>query len=202
MLDRRRFMMLAAGAAGFALLPGFARGQTGLTVEEVLSDPTAPVRGNPDGDVTLVEYFDYQCPACKGSHAEVMRAVETDGKVRLVMKDWPIFGEASVYASHLVLAAVPTGGYAHAQEALLNTKGALSRQAVETTLEKAELDVETLRNAYRERKGEIDALIMRNSHQAEAFGFPGTPAFVAETTLYPGVMDEKALLEAFAKARG
>ncbi len=93
------------------LLPAKQVQAQGLTVEDVLFDLDNPVLGNPDGDVTVVEFFDYQCLYCRANHTELIDVVAEDGNVRLVMKDWPIFGPASIRASQLALGAVHVGAY-------------------------------------------------------------------------------------------
>src|ERR1700724_462175 len=108
---RREALGLLSGSAamlGIAIAPGSALAQGGeetvLTEALVLRDPDIPVAGNPDGDITIVEWFDYQCPYCRKLEPELQRVIKGDGKVRLVLKDWPILGPASVYASRLALA--------------------------------------------------------------------------------------------------
>ena len=91
---------LLLGAGAVSLWPETGQAQQ-LTIDAVFNDPDAPVQGNPDGDVTLVKYFDYQCPFCKRMHPMLKDVVAEDGNVRLVMKDWPIFGAASIRASLL-----------------------------------------------------------------------------------------------------
>jgi protein-disulfide isomerase len=76
-----------------------------LTTEAYLRDPDAPVAGNADGNLTVVEFFDYQCPYCRAMHADLKRFLAEDPKIRFVFKDWPIFGDASVYAARVALAA-------------------------------------------------------------------------------------------------
>lgn len=202
MIDRRNFLRLAAAGSGLLVLPAAAFAQTGLSVEEVLRDPRAPVLGNPDGDVTVIEYFDYQCPYCKRGYPAVVDAVQADGRTRLVMKDWPIFGAPSLRASRLVLAGVETGEYKAAHDALMDTPAMLSDSDVDETLQGAGLDPQRLIDAYRGQAEWIDALLQRNSKQAEAFRFLGTPSFVVETTLYPGVLGKDDLVEAINEARG
>ena len=80
---------------------GQSIGDEGLSRDSVLRDPEIPALGNPNGDVTIVEYFDYQCPYCKKVDPELMRVAQEDGKVRVVFKDWPIFGGASTYAAKM-----------------------------------------------------------------------------------------------------
>ena len=200
-MKRRGF--LAAGAAATLTVgsAGIARAQTGLTVEMVHFDPVNPVLGNPAGDVTLVEFFDYQCPYCKKAHPDVMRAVEEDGNVRLLMRDWPIFGEASLHASRLVLAA-GSSGYRSALEALFRTEGALTAQQIDNLLTEAGFDIAALDASYRANSDTINGLLERNMNIAEAFGFSGTPSFVVGTQLFFGYLDRAALDEAISAARG
>ena len=108
-IDRRAFLSSALALGTLILLPepSSAQGLADISKEAVLNDPEVPVLGNAKGDVTLVEWFDYQCPYCKKAHPEIMRLVRDDGHIRLVMKDWPIFGPSSLYASRLTLAAGP-----------------------------------------------------------------------------------------------
>ena len=101
---RGALRLLGAGALmlGLDTAPVAAIGQSDddnvLNEAAVLRDPDIPVAGNVDGDITIVEYFDYQCPYCRKLEPELQQAVKNDGKVRLVFKDWPILGPASVYA--------------------------------------------------------------------------------------------------------
>jgi protein-disulfide isomerase len=93
-----------------------------LTEDIVLRDPDIPVLGNPDGDITVVEYFDYGCPPCKTMAPDLARIVRNDGHIRLIFKDWPILGGASVHAAKLVLAAKYQGKFAEAHDARRWTK--------------------------------------------------------------------------------
>ena len=95
-----------------------------LTKDAVLRDADNPVLGNPQGDITIVEYFDYQCPYCKKVAPELAKVVKDDGKIRLVPKDWPILGDPSKYAAKLVLAAKFQNKYQAAHEALISRQDA------------------------------------------------------------------------------
>jgi protein-disulfide isomerase len=107
-LSRRQALgMLGAGALGASLAVGPARAESEekvLTEALVLRDPDIPVLGNPDGDISIVEYFDYNCPYCRRIAPEISQVVQDDGKVRLVLKDWPILGETSKIAARMALA--------------------------------------------------------------------------------------------------
>ncbi|MHB0952722.1 MAG: DsbA family protein [Allorhizobium sp.] len=201
MLTRRTVLTSSLALGTFALLGNrVALGQQ-LTQEEVFNDKDAPVLGNPKGDVTVVEFFDYQCPYCKSSHPTVKKVIEKDGNVKLLMKDWPIFGDASIFAAQAVLGAAQIGKYEVAFEALMKTKGKLTHEDVESTLIGAGLSMTELASAVNKHTAKISGLLDRNYAQATAFNFAGTPAFVIGSSLYPGVLDEKRLIDAIAKAR-
>lgn len=205
MIPRRTFLSggLFAVAGGVSLMSIFhsAASAKELTVEDVLFDPANPVLGNPDGDVTVVEFFDYQCPYCKANHPPLTEVVETDGNVRLVMKDWPIFGAPSVRAAQLALGAASLGRYEAANTALMETEGKLDDHLIEETLNLADFDIDELDKAYRGERDKWDGLLSRNSEQASLIGLRGTPAFIVGETLFPGALDAKTLREAVAAAR-
>src|SRR5260370_40396203 len=116
--------LLGAGtvALGVNLASGSALAQSDddnvLTEALVLRDPDIPVAGNAAGDITIVEYFDYQCPYCRKIEPELRQVVQDDGKVRLVLKDWPILGPVSVIAARMALASKFQQKYVQAHEAL------------------------------------------------------------------------------------
>lgn len=202
MMNRRQILAAtAAGAATIAISGTESFAQRVPTVAEVLYDTEIPVLGNPNGNVTIVEYFDYQCSYCKKGHGELMRVVKNDGNVRLVMKDWIIFGDTSAYAARLVLAAEKSGDYVKAMEAIMATPGRLTPNQVDAALKKAGLDPEKLNAAYKADSKRINAILERNMDQGEAFNFGGTPSFVIGTKLYGGVMKEPELMEAIKEAR-
>ena len=94
--------VVIAALSAVALGEGF---DDTLSRDAVLRDPEIPALGNPQGDLTVVEYFDYQCPYCKKLAPQIAQVVRDDGKIRLVLKDWPIFGAVSKSAAQLTLAA-------------------------------------------------------------------------------------------------
>lgn len=202
MLTRRNLINATLGTVALStLMPRLSFAQD-VTKEEIYFDKDAPVLGNPKGDVTLVEFFDYQCPYCKKSHPTVKKLVEQDGNIRLVLKDWPVFGGASIFAAQAVLAAAQIGQYEKAMEALMRTSGKLTEEAVEGALTGAGLKMKDIVAAVNKHNGKISGLLDRNYNQALALNFVGTPSFVIGSHLYPGVLDEKGLKEAIATARG
>jgi protein-disulfide isomerase len=103
----RRDMLgvIAISAAALVMAPRLARAEDGEPSEApVLRDPDVPVAGNLQGDISIVEWFDYQCPYCRKLEPELRQVVQDDGKVRLVLKDWPILGPVSVVAARIALA--------------------------------------------------------------------------------------------------
>jgi len=201
MFNRRQFISVAAGGALASTLlvgPGFA---AQLTQDEVFRDPDAPVLGNPKGDVTIVEFFDYQCPYCKKSHPDVKSVVAEDGNVRLIMKDWPVFGDASVFASQAVLGANEIGDYEKAMEALMATPASLSEDDVKRLLATAGLDLPKIAQAVQRNDKKISDLLTRNYNQAMAFNFAGTPSFVIGKMTYSGVLGKEQLHDAIKQAR-
>lgn len=173
----------------------------GLSRDSVLRDPEIPALGNPNGDVTIVEYFDYQCPYCKKVDPELMRVAQEDGKVRVVFKDWPIFGGASTYAAKMALASKYQNKYPEAHKALISAKSKLTEADVRDLLEKAGIDVARTTADLQANQIAIDGLLARNNAQAEAFGFQGTPAFIVGTFRVPGVLDAAGFKQAISDAR-
>lgn len=201
MLTRRTVLAASLAAAAASLIEGRPSFAQQLTKQQVFFDKDAPVLGNPKGDVTIVEFFDYQCPYCKKIHPTVEKIVKADGNVRLILKDWPIFGDASVFAAQAVLGAAQIGQYRPAMEALMKTKAKLSHEDIEKALTGAGLSMKELTAAVNRHNAKISGLLDRNYSQALAFNFAGTPSFVIGSAIFPGVLDEKGLKEAIAKAR-
>ncbi|MCB8839904.1 DsbA family protein [Aurantimonas sp. VKM B-3413] len=199
-MHRRTFLTAAlAGGATLAAGRSLAAAPDPMSKEAVLHDPQAPLLGNPKGDVTIVEWFDYQCPYCKQAYPDVMKIVRDDGQIRLVMKDWPIFGPPSEYAAQLTLAA---GKYRpQALDALMRTPGRLTNPEIDATLKAAGFNIAALKSAYRRDQARIDEILTRNKTQAEGFGFFGTPAYIVGTVVFPGVPKMADFKQAIADAR-
>jgi protein-disulfide isomerase len=172
-----------------------------LSKDSVLRDADIPALGNPQGDITIVEYFDYQCPYCKKIAPVLDQVLRDDKQVRLVLKDWPILGDPSGYASRLVHATKYQDKYAAAHHALIGHTGKLTEAVIEETLAQAGVDVEKAKADLATNKAAIDALMKRNTEQAQAFGFLGTPAFVVGTFRVPGGLTAEQFKMAIADAR-
>ena len=166
---------------------------------ELINDETAPVGGNPKGDVTIVEFFDYRCPYCKQMEPSLETLLKQDGKIRIVYKEFPVLGEASVYASRIALASRKQGKYAAFHDAMMATKGQITSDTVLQVAKSVGLDVEKAKAEMNAE--EINEIIKRNYALAEALDIQGTPAFVIGDALVPGATDLDALKKLVAEAR-
>jgi protein-disulfide isomerase len=172
-----------------------------LSRDAVLRDPEIPPLGNPKGDLTVVEFFDYQCPYCKKLAPEIAQLMKEDGNIRLVLKDWPIFGAVSTSAAQLALAAKYQDKYVQAHDALIAATTKLTDDNISDLLTKAGIDVAKAKLDLQAHQKTIDDLLSRNNDQAEAFGFQGTPGFIVGTFRVPGVVEMKVFKQIIADAR-
>jgi protein-disulfide isomerase len=196
-VDRRLLLKGAAGLLAAAALP--SRAYAAPTVTDVAFDPAIPALGNPQGDVTIAEFVDYQCPICKLAFVELKNLLDEDRNIRLVMKDWPIFGDTSRDAARMVLSA--DTHYAQVVDALMANERGLSERRTNDILASVGVDIATARADLAVRQPEIDALLFRNEAQATAFKLRGTPALVIGGSLYRRGMQLPELRQAVAKAR-
>jgi protein-disulfide isomerase len=172
-----------------------------LTEAKVLRDPDVPVAGNVAGDISIVEWSDYNCPYCRKVEPELRQVVQDDGKVRLVLKDWPILGPASVTAARTALAAKFQDKYHQAHDALMGVSSRLTDARINELVAGAGVDMDRLKRDLSGRAGDIDAILKRNNDQAEAFGFRGTPSFIVGKFRVPGVLSMADFERAIADAR-
>ncbi len=180
---------------------GEARAQDALVARraELLDDAAAPIGGNPKGDVTLVEFFDYRCPYCKQVEPALEQLLREDGNIRLVYKEWPILGKASVYASHMALAAKKQGKYDAFHKAMMAAKGQIDEEVVQKVASSAGVDLAKAKAQMDD--DDIEALIKRNYSLADALDIHGTPAFVIGNEIIPGAVDISVLKQKIAAAR-
>jgi protein-disulfide isomerase len=202
---REALGLFGAGAVmlGIASAPAFAEGddEAVLTEALVLRDPDIPVAGNADGDITIVEYFDFNCPYCRKLEPELRQVVQDDGKVRLVLKDWPILGPVSVAAARLALATKYQDKYVVAHDALFAVSSKLTEPRIRELLAAAGIDVDRAARDLETHAKAIDAILARNNAQATAFEFKGTPSFIVGKFRVPGVLTMAEFEEVIADAR-
>jgi protein-disulfide isomerase len=166
---------------------------------QLVDDPASPVGGNPKGDVTIVEFFDYSCPYCKEFEPSLEALLKDDHGIRIVYKEFPILGPASVYAAHVALAARAQGKYDQFHRAMMAVRGTIDEDAVRRTAAACGIDMKALDATI--DAPEIDHIIKANYALAESLDIDGTPAFVVGTHLLPGVPDAGALEKIVAETR-
>ena len=201
----RREMLGVLGAGVAALgVPLAARAQrigSEPSEAQVLRDPEIPVVGNPDGDIAIVEWFDYNCPYCRKLEPELRQVVQDDGKVRLVLKDWPILGPVSVVAARTALACKFQDKYNAAHDALIGVSSKLTEPRIYELLAGAGIDVNRAKRDLTDQAKTIDAILARNNSQAEGLGFRGTPSFIVGKFRVPGVLTMDQFEQVIADAR-
>ena len=193
----------SAAALGMGALSTPARAQSDevLTEALVLRDPDIPVAGNAVGDISIVEFFDYQCPYCRKVEPELRQVVHDDGKVRLVWKDWPILGPMSVVAARMALASRYQDKFIEAHDALIAINSKLTDAKIREALSGGGVDVDRLDRDLADKASAIDATLARNNDQATAFEFRGTPSFIVGKFRVPGVLTMAQFGQAIADAR-
>lgn len=167
--------------------------------KELLSDPDSPIAGNPQGDVTVVEFNDYNCPYCKRAHSTMKSVLAADSKIKVVIKDLPILGEASKIAAAAALAAAKQGKHLAFHNALMEFSGRLDRDRILEIAGKVGLDLVQLQTDMED--GRIKDIFSRNAALASALGVRGTPAFVIGDNFVPGAVDADTLKQLIAAAR-
>lgn len=199
---RRALGLIGTAAAMLGGMPHSALAQAREPSEAaVLRDPDNPVLGNPDGDIAIVEWFDYNCPYCRKLEPELRQVVQDDGKIRLVLKDWPILGPVSVVAARMALASKYQGKYVQAHDALFGISSRLTEPRIDELLKEAGIDVDRAKRDLQANGKAIDAILARNNAQAEGLNFKGTPSFIVGKFRVPGVLTMDQFAQVIADAR-
>jgi len=165
---------------------------------ELERDRNAPVLGNPAGDVTVVEFFDYNCPYCKRMSGDVRKLIEADRGVRLVYREWPIINKASLFAARAALAARRQGKYAELHRALMAQRR-VTEALVLQLARRTGIDIPRLLDDMNDRS--IDRHIALSFDLARSLGITGTPSFVIGDTVARGAISLDELAELVRKAR-
>jgi protein-disulfide isomerase len=167
--------------------------------DEVFRDPDSPVGGNPDGDVTVVEFFDYNCPYCHAMAPVMTQAETADPQLRIVYKEFPILGPGSLFAAKAALAANKQGKYVAFHRALYQVRGPIDENKVLETARKVGLDVERLKADMQDAA--IQSALDRTGKLAEALRITGTPGFVIADKVTTGATDLKTFQALIAEVR-
>ncbi|WP_395022859.1 DsbA family protein [Dongia sp.] len=168
--------------------------------DALFNDPASPVDGNPMGDVTVVEFFDYRCPYCKAVAAPLQKLIEEDKGVRLVMKEFPILGQDSILASQAALASVGQGKYWEFHQALMEHKGQFDMEVIKGIAAKVGLDPAKLEADMQGDK--IKPAISANHALAKTLDIGATPTFIIGDQVVEGAVPLEQLKELIKKARG
>jgi len=157
--------------------------------EEIFRDGFSFVGGNPDGDITLVEFLDYRCGYCKRAHDEVAKLLETDGNIRLIIKEFPILGEQSLQASRFAIATKQIAGsdaYKSISDALMTFNGDVTMRALRRMASTFGLDAEAIEARMNSEEVTIEITQIRDL--AQRLQISGTPTFVLESKLLRGYL--------------
>jgi protein-disulfide isomerase len=167
--------------------------------DQLYNDADSQVGGNPKGDVTIVEFFDYRCPYCKQVQPLLESLLRSDRDLRIVYKEFPILGPASTYATKMALASRAQGKYPAFHRAMMDTKGNIDDKAVDRVAAAVGIDVAKAKAAM--DAPAVEAVIEKDLALAEALDINGTPSFVIAGKLYPGALTADELKKAIADAR-
>lgn len=168
--------------------------------QKILADRSSPNVAQPNADLTLVVFTDYRCPACRKAYPEMRKAVAKDGRLRVVYKDWPIFGEKSERAAAVALASETQDIYPQVHHRLM-TGRVETDDDLKVAVQRSGGDWSRLINDLARRRSEIVTQLAHNKRQAFELGLPGTPGYLIGSVLVRGAMTEGEFLRAFKRAR-
>ena len=191
----------ANGSSPAALPASAASPGAELDREAFTEDKVAPMVKPVKYDLTIVEYTDYQCPFCKAAHPALQKLLANDKKVRIIYRDWPIFGAQSTAAARVAIASKYQGKHAKVHDALMKAPRPLTDRSIRAAVTKAGADWTRLQADMKKNAAEIDALLERNNDQAESLGLQGTPAFIIGSYLHEGGIDYAGLKDSVREAR-
>ncbi|MGY6549801.1 MAG: DsbA family protein [Roseinatronobacter sp.] len=164
--------------------------------DALFNDGFSWVGGNPDGDITLVEFMDYRCGFCRRAHYEIQELLDADPNVRLIIKELPILGPESEIASRFAVSVLRLAGddaYAEVHEMLLRYEGPISPDFLSDLSDAFELDFATISTEMGSE--EVTRILMENRALAQRLQISGTPTFVMETEMIRGFVDADVLIE-------
>lgn len=171
------------------------------TAQSILQDRTSPSREVEQPTLTLVLFTDYRCPACKLSNAPMESAIEQDGHVRLVYRDWPIFGAMSEWTARVALASDRQSIYPLVHAHLMNERRGLDARVVRQVVENSGGSWTQIKTDLQTYAKDIDYQLDRNRQDAFQLGISGTPTYLAGPILVAGAQDKAAFKRLFAKSR-
>jgi protein-disulfide isomerase len=165
----------------------------------LLRDPATPVIGNPQGDVAVIEFFDYTCPYCKAVEPRLQKLLKDDKRVKLVLKEFPILTPESLIAAKAALASVKQGKYQQYHQALIGFRGRLETDVIFDTAKNVGLDVDRLRKDM--EAPQITDEIIANFNLARSLRIFETPGFIVGGHMLTGPSAEIDFPKVVAAAR-
>ena len=168
--------------------------------QEVFNDPRSPVAGNPNGNVTLVEFFDYRCPYCKQVEPALEKLIGDDHQLRFVFKEFPVLGPDSETAARVALAAKKQGKYDAFHRAMMNIGGHIDEAVIYKVAASVGLDVERVKQDV--KSPDIDKELKADLDLGKLLDLSGTPSFIVGDTIVPGAIGAEELKQLIATARG
>lgn len=178
------------------------REMVGALSDEIFHDGYSWVGGNPDGDVTLVEFIDYRCSYCRRAHEDVAELIESDGNIRLVIKEFPILGPDSMASSRFAIAAKQVAGdeaYHAAKEALIRLTGEINEVTLTRLADSLGLDADAI--LVQMESAEVTEVIAETRALAQRLGISGTPTFVLPDRMVRGYVPLDGMREIVADVR-
>lgn len=160
------------------------------------------VGGNPEGDITLVEFVDYRCGYCRRAHDEVARLIEEDGNIRLILKEFPILGEESLLSSQFAVAVLQTEGpeaYKQVHDALITLRANVTPETLERIASDLALDGPTLLEVA--QSDAVRDVLRQNRALAERMQISGTPTFVMNDRMLRGYLPYDGMVQQLAQVR-
>lgn len=208
-LTRRNSLVLAAlvgGGYGAARLmqaaAPLARDVSGnMIAAAALDDPDCPAGGAQDGNLVMAIYTDYRCPACRQAHKAMKAALHDDGKVRLLYKDYPIFGEISENAAALAIASNYQGIYEPLHDRLMTGPASVDTNDIRQAVAAIGGDWTRLENDRQTNAQAIQKRLGRVANEAFGLGIAGTPAYLIGTQLVNGALSTNEFAQVFKAAR-
>jgi protein-disulfide isomerase len=167
--------------------------------QRVYDDPQSPVGGNPNGNVTLVEFFDYRCPYCKQVEPSLEKLVGEDHQLKFVFKEFPVLGPDSEVAARVALAAKKQGKYEAFHRAMMGTGGHIDEAVIYKVAASVGLDMDRLKQDM--SSPDIETELKANLDLGKTLDLDGTPSFIVGTTIVPGAISAADLKQLVADAR-
>ena len=172
-----------------------------MAAQAMLRDSSSPSQEVDDPTLTLVVFTDYQCPACKIAHPAMEAAVQKDGHIRIIFKDWPIFGAISERAARIAVAANRQGIYSAVHTRLMNERRPLDDQVMREAVTSSGGNWPQIESDLQTYATDIQSQLDRNRQDAFKLGLAGTPGYLVGPILVSGALDEAEFEQAFAHAR-